>query len=189
VTFSAVGLGPRRYQVKRTADQEILIADARMTPATITLDAVQVTERAAASRSDTVSDVSGSEKAVDDATAGFLNADQLGDLAAMASAIPGVQLLLGADGASDAFSVFGLGGDQNNTQLNGLNFGDAASQDVRGAAQFLKARGGKVGVTGYCMGGALTVLSSMLVPEMDAGVVWYGLPPLEFVDAAKIRVP
>lgn len=126
VTFSAVGLGPRRYQVKRTADQEILIADARMTPATITLDAVQVTERAAASRTDTVSDVSGTEKTVDDATAGFLNADQLGDLAAMASAIPGVQLLLGADGASDAFSVFGLGGDQNNTQLNGLNFGDAA---------------------------------------------------------------
>ena len=72
VTFSAVGLGPRRYQVKRTADQEILIADARMAPAAITLDAVQVSERAAASRSDTVSDVSGSEKAVDDAAAGFL---------------------------------------------------------------------------------------------------------------------
>ena len=125
VTFSAVGLGPRRYQVKRTADQEILIADARMAPATITLDAVQVTERAGASRSDTVSDVSGTERAVDDAAAGFLTADQMGDLAAMASAIPGVQLLLGADGAADAFSVFGLGGDQNNTQLNGLNFGDA----------------------------------------------------------------
>ncbi len=125
VTFSGIGLGPRRYQVKRTADQEILIADARMAPAAITLDAVNVTERVAASRSDTVSDVSGTEKAVSDETAGFLNVDQLGDLAAMASAIPGVQLLLGADGASDAFSVFGLGGDQNNTQLNGLNFGDA----------------------------------------------------------------
>lgn len=73
--------------------------------------------------------------------------------------------------------------------MSALNFGDAAAQDVRGAAQFLKARGGKVGVTGYCMGGALTVLSSMMVPEMDAGVVWYGLPPLEFVDASKVRVP
>ncbi len=126
VSFTAVGLGPRRYQVKRTADQEILIADARMTPATITLDAVQVSGRAAVARTDTVSDVSGTEKTLDDASAGFLTADQMGDLAAMASAIPGVQLLLGADGASDAFSVFGLGGDQNNTQLNGLNFGDAA---------------------------------------------------------------
>lgn len=125
VTFSGIGLAPRRYQVKRTADQEILIADARMAPATITLDAMQITERAAVSRSDTVSDVSGTEKSVNDETAGFLNAEQMGDLAAMASAIPGVQLLLGADGAADAFSVFGLGGDQNNTQLNGLNFGDA----------------------------------------------------------------
>jgi carboxymethylenebutenolidase len=73
--------------------------------------------------------------------------------------------------------------------MGALDFADAAAQDIRGAAQFLKARGGKVAVTGYCMGGALTVLSSMLVPEMDAGVIWYGLPPLEFVDASKIRVP
>ena len=73
--------------------------------------------------------------------------------------------------------------------MSSLDFGDAASQDVRGAAQFLKARGGKVAVTGFCMGGALTVLSSTMVPEMDAGVVWYGLPPLEFVDASRIKVP
>jgi carboxymethylenebutenolidase len=73
--------------------------------------------------------------------------------------------------------------------MSNLDFADAASQDIRGAAQFLKARGGKVAVTGYCMGGALTVLSSMMVPEMDAGVIWYGLPPLAFVDASKIRAP
>jgi hypothetical protein len=124
VSFSSVGLSPRRLQVKRTADQEILIANVRMTPAAITLDAVQVTERVAASRQDTVSDVSGTERNVADETSGFLTAEQMGDLAAMASAIPGVQLLVGGDGGADAFSVFGLGGDQNNTQLNGLNFGD-----------------------------------------------------------------
>ena len=73
--------------------------------------------------------------------------------------------------------------------MSGLNFGEAAAQDVRGAVQFLKARGGKVGVTGFCMGGALTVLSMTMVPEADAGVVWYGLPPLEFVDATKIQAP
>jgi carboxymethylenebutenolidase len=33
------------------------------------------------------------------------------------------------------------------------------------------------------------VLASTLVPEMDAGVVWYGYPPLEFVDASKISAP
>jgi carboxymethylenebutenolidase len=73
--------------------------------------------------------------------------------------------------------------------MSALNFGDAAAQDIRGAAQFLKSRGGKVGVTGYCMGGALTVLSMVMVPEADAGVVWYGFPPLEFVDASKIKGP
>ncbi|HEX6362870.1 MAG TPA: dienelactone hydrolase family protein [Albitalea sp.] len=73
--------------------------------------------------------------------------------------------------------------------MGGLDFGDAASSDVRGAVQFLKGRGigsGKVGVTGYCMGGALTVLSMTAVPEADAAVVWYGFPPLEYVDASKI---
>jgi carboxymethylenebutenolidase len=73
--------------------------------------------------------------------------------------------------------------------MSGLNFGEAASQDIRGAVQHLKARGGKVGVTGFCMGGALTILSLTMSPEADAGVVWYGFPPLEFVDASKIRVP
>ena len=37
--------------------------------------------------------------------------------------------------------------------------------------------------------GALTLLSSMLVPEADAAVVWYGMPPLEFVDASQIKIP
>jgi carboxymethylenebutenolidase len=73
--------------------------------------------------------------------------------------------------------------------MTGLNFGDAASQDVRGAVQFLKTGSSKVGVTGFCMGGALTVLALTMVPEADAGVVWYGLPPLEFVDAGKMRAP
>jgi carboxymethylenebutenolidase len=73
--------------------------------------------------------------------------------------------------------------------MTGLNFGDAASQDIRGAAQFLKGRAAKVGVTGFCMGGALTWLALCHAPEVDAGVAWYGCPPLEFIDAAKIKVP
>ena len=77
-----------------------------------------------------------------------------------------------------------------NHLMTGLNFGDAAGQDIRGAVQYLKKSGSpKVGVTGFCMGGALTVLSAVNVPEMDAGVIWYGYPPLEYVDASKIRAP
>ena len=73
--------------------------------------------------------------------------------------------------------------------MGALDFADAASQDVRGAVQHLKLSHAKVGVTGFCMGGALTVLGLTMAPEADAGVVWYGNPPLEFVDASKIHVP
>ena len=74
--------------------------------------------------------------------------------------------------------------------MNDLNFGDAASQDVRGAVQYLKATGSsKVAVTGFCMGGALTILAACNVPELDASIVWYGNPPLEYVNAEAISKP
>lgn len=74
--------------------------------------------------------------------------------------------------------------------MGDLNFGDAASQDIRGAVQCLKNTGSpKVAVTGFCMGGALTVLSACNVPELDGTVVWYGYPPLEYVNANAIAKP
>jgi carboxymethylenebutenolidase len=74
--------------------------------------------------------------------------------------------------------------------MKGLNFGDAAGQDIRGAVQYLKSTGSaKAGVTGFCMGGALTLLAACNVPETDTGVIWYGYPPLEYVDAKKIKAP
>jgi len=73
--------------------------------------------------------------------------------------------------------------------MTALNFGDAAIQDVRGAVQYLKTRAAKVGCVGFCMGGALTLLASANVPELDAAVTWYGCPPLEYIAASKIRIP
>jgi carboxymethylenebutenolidase len=73
--------------------------------------------------------------------------------------------------------------------MNGLDFGDAASQDIRGAVQYLKSVDKKVAVMGFCMGGALTLLSAVHVPEADAAVSWYGFPPLEYIDPTKIKAP
>jgi carboxymethylenebutenolidase len=73
--------------------------------------------------------------------------------------------------------------------MQGLNFGDAATQDIRGATQYLKQSSSKVAITGFCMGGALTVLSAVHVHEADAAVIWYGCPPLDYVDASKIKIP
>ena len=76
-----------------------------------------------------------------------------------------------------------------NHLLTELDFGDAAGQDIRGAVQYLKTQSERVAVTGYCMGGALTLLALSNIPEVSAGVVWYGFPPLEYVDASKIKAP
>jgi carboxymethylenebutenolidase len=73
--------------------------------------------------------------------------------------------------------------------MSGLNFGEAAGQDIRGAVQHLKQRSERVAVMGYCMGGALTLLSLCQTPEVSAGVVFYGFPPLEYIDASQIKVP
>lgn len=121
VEFSAIGYGARRFQVKRTADQEILVADARLLPAAGQLDTVTVNaQRDRPRRNDNTPDLSGSERPVDNSA---LPADQQGDIAAMAASLPGVQLVPGADGDPAGFSVLGLSPDQNSTTLNGMQFG------------------------------------------------------------------
>ena len=73
--------------------------------------------------------------------------------------------------------------------MNGLDFGDATAQDIRGAVVRLKTTSSKVGIIGFCMGGALTLLSASHVPEADAAVTWYGFPPLDYIDASRIKMP
>ncbi|MDE1182479.1 dienelactone hydrolase family protein [Paraburkholderia sp.] len=73
--------------------------------------------------------------------------------------------------------------------MDSLDFGDAASQDISGAVSYLKGITSKVGLTGYCMGGALTLLALGQNPDVNAAVVWYGFPPLDYIDAAKIKAP
>ncbi len=73
--------------------------------------------------------------------------------------------------------------------MTGLDWGGATNEDVRGAVQYLKSGGQKAAVIGFCMGGALTILASVHVPETDAGVCFYGIPPAEAADPAKIGIP
>ena len=79
--------------------------------------------------------------------------------------------------------------DEANHLMTGLDFAGATHQDLRAAAQHLKSQSGKVAVMGYCMGGALTIAAAVHVPEFVAGVAFYGIPPKEFADPAKIRLP
>ena len=79
--------------------------------------------------------------------------------------------------------------DEANHLMNGLDFPGATHQDIRGAVAHLAGLGGKVGVMGYCMGGALTIAAAVHVPNVAAAVCLYGIPPAEFADPAKIRIP
>jgi len=79
--------------------------------------------------------------------------------------------------------------DEANHLMANLNFPDAASQDIRGAVQYLKQLSTKVAVGGFCMGGALTILAALHVPEMDAGACFYGIPPLDAAELKKIKIP
>jgi carboxymethylenebutenolidase len=76
-----------------------------------------------------------------------------------------------------------------NHLMSNLNFADAATQDIRGAVQHLKKTSAKIGVVGFCMGGALTIVAAMYVPEGDAYSSWYGFPPDEAGDVKTIRKP
>ncbi len=124
VTMNRIGYAQRRFQVKRTADQDILVADAKLNLAAQDLAGVVVQgERARVNRNSTIPDVGGTERPVNMSA---LTADQQGDLAAMAASLPGVTLIPGADGDPSGYSVLGLSQDQNNTTLNGLTFGGSS---------------------------------------------------------------
>lgn len=74
-------------------------------------------------------------------------------------------------------------------QMGSLNFLDATDESVRGAARFLAAGGAKVGITGFCMGGAVSVLASARVPEFTCAVPFYGIPPETVARAADVKIP
>jgi carboxymethylenebutenolidase len=81
-------------------------------------------------------------------------------------------------------------GDEANHLTEGLDFNDAATQDVPGAAHYLRDRGARrVGVMGFCMGGALAMLALMRGGNFDAASLWYGYPPPEPGDPGTISVP
>jgi carboxymethylenebutenolidase len=73
--------------------------------------------------------------------------------------------------------------------MKGLDWGRAA-KEIAGAVRYLRETEGctRVGVTGFCMGGALTIIGAAQ-PGVDAYVAYYGFPPAGAVDLDKITAP
>jgi hypothetical protein len=96
VAYAAVGFAPRRFQVRRVADEDFLLADATLQHAAERLETVRVTApRGRVGRGEAQADVGGTERRVDPS---LLAPEQMGDLAAIAAAMPGVTPVPGADG-------------------------------------------------------------------------------------------
>ncbi|XP_074275806.1 uncharacterized protein LOC141599630 [Silene latifolia] len=73
--------------------------------------------------------------------------------------------------------------------MEGLDW-QGAVKDIEASVNWLKANGSeKVGVTGYCMGGALAIASAVLVPGVDAVVGFYGTPSPQLADPAQAKAP
>jgi len=65
-----------------------------------------------------------------------------------------------------------------------------AVQDLAATAKHLKAEGcDKIGVVGYCMGGALSVAAGVHVPEVSAVSCYYGVPNPDLADVSKTHCP
>jgi hypothetical protein len=146
VSVGAIGFSPRRVEVKRTAEQDVLIVEITLSAIGTALDPVHVHGQRTRPGLDSASlDISGSESRVNQSA---LTIDQMSDLVSMAATLPGVQFLPGANGAPDQFSVLGLSGDQNTTTLNGMPFGgtslprDAAVQVSVATSPYDVSRGG-----------------------------------------------
>jgi carboxymethylenebutenolidase len=73
-------------------------------------------------------------------------------------------------------------------EMNSLNFLDATDQTVRGAVLELRKTSAKVGLTGFCMGGAVTIIGACRIPELSAAVCFYGIPPETVAKPADVKV-
>ncbi|KAI8999397.1 dienelactone hydrolase [Gaertneriomyces semiglobifer] len=73
--------------------------------------------------------------------------------------------------------VLAADADEANHQMTHLDW-TRAVEDIRSAVEYLiKERGcKKVGITGFCMGGAVTLLASTKVETLSAGSCFYGIP-------------
>lgn len=73
--------------------------------------------------------------------------------------------------------------------MNGLDFKKAV-QDIIGCIKYLKLKGCvKVGVTGFCMGGALTLATAASTTELSAALPYYGVPDQSFFPVTNIKCP
>ncbi|TPW25771.1 dienelactone hydrolase family protein [Pararhizobium mangrovi] len=74
-------------------------------------------------------------------------------------------------------------------QMDALHFPSATDVQVRAAAGYLQRPGRKIGLTGFCLGGIVSVLGAIRLDCFAAASCYYGLPAPEQGDPADVRIP
>ncbi|GJP45637.1 hypothetical protein CLOM_g5000 [Closterium sp. NIES-68] len=73
--------------------------------------------------------------------------------------------------------------------MDGLDW-PTAIKEIGASAKWLQAHGSKkVGVIGFCMGGALSLMAAINVDSVSAAVSFYGVPEAALKEDAKAKVP
>jgi carboxymethylenebutenolidase len=79
--------------------------------------------------------------------------------------------------------------DEANHLFSSLNWIQAV-EDIKIATEWLKSQGcQKVGIFGFCMGGALSIAGCCLVDGIDCGACFYGIPSKSLCDPATLKKP
>ncbi len=70
---------------------------------------------------------------------------------------------------------------------------DQVDRDVKATSAWLKAqkfaKGDKIGITGFCWGGAVVWRAAMVDPDIKAGVAWYGQLKPVIARAGELKAP
>ena len=183
--YALIGYVYKLQEIKRLADEEVLIANASLNVVQLDTISVVTSVQQRINRNQGTPDVGGTERQV---TTTNLAADRQGDLAAMAASLPGVLLVPGIDGAADGFSVLGAGADQNTSTLNGLPLGqnnlprDAQISSSLTTSPYDVTRGG-------FSGGNFNISASNGSNFRTRGMSWViNTPSLEWTDKAAQAV-
>src|SRR3954454_4856948 len=73
--------------------------------------------------------------------------------------------------------------------MHALDFLAATDEIVAAAADFLGRVPRKIGLTGFCLGGVVSILGAIRLRNIHAASAYYGAPDDALDDAAAIRIP
>jgi carboxymethylenebutenolidase len=73
--------------------------------------------------------------------------------------------------------------------MHALDFLAATDEIAGAAARYLRTGGHKVGLTGFCLGGIVSILGAIRLADIDAASAYYGAPDDALDDAARVRAP